>query len=117
MNDSAFFATFNPLFCETPQVCDVCSINPPVFHFECCTEDEKKERQFTKGYCCERCAPELLKRLTCTESREWAEEEAALEADGMDTSDFHKRRLAAFGSSADSTEEPAIASTAEKATR
>jgi hypothetical protein len=39
----------------------------------------------------------LLKKLASNEAQEWADEEASLEADKLDVSEFQKRRLATFG--------------------
>jgi hypothetical protein len=100
MNDSVFFATFDPLFCDTPELCPLCGSHPPIFNYEFTTRDPNGERQYVKGFCCGSCAPALVRKLERTESREWAEEEAALEADDMDISEFHKRRLAAFAAGA-----------------
>jgi len=38
-----------------------------------------------------------MQKLAGREAREWAEEEAELEADNMDVTDLQKRRLATFG--------------------
>jgi hypothetical protein len=38
----------------------------------------------------------LLKQLERAKSEEWAEEEASLEEDALDVTDFRKQRLAAF---------------------
>ena len=96
MNDSAFFATFDPLFCEAPDTCEVCGANVPIFQYECCTQDRNKEHQYAKGFCCASCAARLLQYLKRQEAREWEEEEAALQADDMDITEFRQRRLAAF---------------------
>jgi len=96
MHTSVFFATFDPLF-DAPEVCNLCTLNPPTFNYEFCLEDVNQGTRETKGYCCESCAIQLLKGLERAESREWAEEEAALAADHLDVSDFQKRRLATFG--------------------
>jgi len=90
MRSSILFGSFE-LLRDAPEVCSVCQSNPPVFHFEFTTEDEKGDPYCIKGFCCEPCATRLLKTLECTESREWAEEEAALAAADQDTSEFHKR--------------------------
>jgi hypothetical protein len=39
----------------------------------------------------------LLQKLAGREAREWADEEAELEAGNMDVTDLLKRRLATFG--------------------
>ena len=96
MNDSAFFATFDPLFCEAPDTCEVCGVNLPIFQYECCTQNQGKEHQYAKGFCCASCAVRLLQHIKSLEAREWAEEETALRADDMDVTEFRKRRLAAF---------------------
>ena len=100
MHDSAFFATFDPLFCEAPDTCEVCGVNLPIFQYECCTQTQGKEHQYAKGFCCASCAVRLLQHIKILEAREWAEEETALRADDMDVTEFHKRRLAAFSEAA-----------------
>jgi hypothetical protein len=92
------FATFDPLVRDVPERCDLCKSSQPVFSYEFRTQDEFGERRFLYGFCCVSCAPKLLKNLEREESRAWAAEEAALEADDTDVSELHKRRLAAFGS-------------------
>ncbi len=99
MIDSLFFAGFDPLH-EVPEVCTVCSSHPPVFSFDYHALDEKREPKKTSGFCCVACAVQLLKKLERAESKEWAEEESALEEDAFDVSEFRKHRLAAFPGSA-----------------
>ena len=95
MIDSLFFAGFDPLH-EAPAVCTVCSLHPPVFNYDYHTLDPNGEPQRTTGFCCASCATQLLKRLERAESQEWAEEEASLEEDAFDVSEFRRHRLAAF---------------------
>ena len=95
MMDSLFVAGFDPLH-EVPEVCTVCASRPPVFSYDYRALDEKGESQKTTGFCCVSCATQLLKKLESAESQEWAEEEAALESDAFDVSEFRKHRLAAF---------------------
>ncbi len=97
MNDSVFFATFDPLYVNAPEACSLCISHPPIFSYEYCIEEEDGQRQYLKGFCCAACAGDLLKRLATTEAKEWAQEEAVLEADDLDVTDFQKRRLATFG--------------------
>ena len=97
MNDSVFFATFDPLYVNAPDACSLCIAQPPIFDYEYALERENGERQYIKGFCCARCAADLLKKLANNEAREWAEEEAALQAEDPDVTDFQKRRLATFG--------------------
>ena len=98
MSDTVFFATFDPLFVNAPETCGLCLTNPPLFNYEYAKQgDESGETEYLKGFCCQNCAAGLLKRLASTEAKEWAEEEAALEADHLDVTDFQKRRLATFG--------------------
>jgi len=98
MNDSVFFATFDPLYVNAPDGCSVCIAQPPIFSYEYCIEEESGERQYLKGFCCAACAAQLLKRLANTEAGEWEKEEEELEAENLDVTDFQKRRLATFGS-------------------
>ena len=95
MMDSLFFTGFDPLH-EVPEVCNVCSLHPPVLSYDHRFWDENGDTQKTTGFCCASCAAELLKKLEQAESQEWAEEEAALESDAYDVTDFRKHRLAAF---------------------
>jgi hypothetical protein len=82
MNATLFFATFDPLR-ETPDVCNICVSRPPAFNYEFHTEDKSREPQRFKGFCCACCAAELVRKLEFTESRDWAEKEAALAADDL----------------------------------
>ena len=91
------FATFDPLIRDTPSRCDICRTGSPIFSYELRTQDEVGERRNIYGFCCAACGPRLLKKLEREESREWAAEEAALEADDMDVRGFRERRAAAFG--------------------
>ena len=95
MIDSLFFAGFDPLH-EAPEVCTVCSSHPPVFNYDYHTLDRSGEPKRTTGFCCSSCATQLLKQLERAESQEWAEEEASLEEDAFDVSEFRRHRLAAF---------------------
>src|ERR671935_300093 len=97
MNDSLFFATFDPLYINAPDACSLCIAQPPAFSYEYCVEQQDGNRHYIKGFCCTACATGLLQRLAGREAREWAEEEAELEADNMDITDLQKRRLATFG--------------------
>jgi hypothetical protein len=99
MNDSVFFATFDPLYINAPDACSLCVAQPPSFTYEYCIEEENGQRQYIKGFCCAKCSQDLLKKLATTEAKEWEQEEAALEADDLDVTDLQKRRLATFGGS------------------
>lgn len=55
------------------------------------------KRHYIKGFSCTACAVGLLKKLPGREAEEWAPEEAALQPDDMDVTDFQKRRLATLG--------------------
>jgi hypothetical protein len=99
MNDSVFFATFDPLFVNAPEACSLCITQPPVFNYEYCIEREDGHRHYIKGYCCGLCAGGLIKKLEGTEAREWAQEEEELRAENVDVTDLEKRRLVTFGSS------------------
>ena len=96
MNNRVCFATFDPLR-DVPNMCGVCVSNPPIFRYEFCADDENARAEYMKGFCCSHCAVKLLEVLEHAESQEWAREQAALEADDMDTAEFEKRRCAAFG--------------------
>jgi hypothetical protein len=97
MNDSLFFATFDPLYINAPETCNLCIAEPPAFTYEYCIEQHDGKRHYIKGYCCANCAAGLMKRLAGREAQEWAEEEAELQAEHADISDLQKRRLATFG--------------------
>ncbi len=96
MNGKVSFRAFEPFLHDTPKLCNLCLSKAPAFHYEFRTEEQQQE-QNVSGFCCLFCAPQLLKKLASTESRGWAEEEAALKADNQDVSDLHARRLATFG--------------------
>ena len=98
MNDSVFFGTFDPLCIDAPDVCNLCIAQPPVFEYESCIVEQDGNRRTTKGFCCASCARAVLRTLETQESGEWAEEEAELEAEHQDITDYQKRRLATFGS-------------------
>lgn len=95
MRGSLHISAFDPMH-EVPEACNVCGSKPPVFHYDWLPYSEAIEPQSAEGFCCADCAAELLKKLERGEAREWAEEEAALEADGSDVADFRDHRIAAF---------------------
>jgi hypothetical protein len=95
MNSSLSFSTFEPLR-EVPEVCSLCGANAPVFAYEAHTYGAGGEPKDTQGFCCARCSVGLLKKLERVESKQWTEEETALQAEDSDISDFHRHRLAAF---------------------
>ena len=95
MIDSLFFASFDPLH-EVPEVCALCAARPPVFTYDYRGLARNGEHQKITGFCCLPCATGLLKDLERAESEEWAAEEASLEEDAFDVTDFRKHRLAAF---------------------
>jgi len=93
MRSKITFATFDPVFRETPRQCATCS-NPPVFRYELYSGVEEQEPE--EGFCCMTCAPSILEKLAGAECQAWREEEAALKADDVDVSELHKWRVAAF---------------------
>jgi hypothetical protein len=97
MNDSLFFATFDPLYINAPETCPLCFVQPPAFSYEYCIEQEDGKRNYNKGYCCITCSGTLLHRLAGREAKEWAQEEEDLAAGHLDVADLQKRRLATFG--------------------
>jgi len=97
MNDSLFFATFDPLYINAPDACSLCIAQPPAFTYEYCIEQNDGQRHYVKGFCCTSCSAGLLQKLARREAQEWAQEEAELEAGEMDVTDLQKRRLATFG--------------------
>jgi len=90
MRNSILFTTFDPLQ-DTPETCSGCGVRLPIFQYEFQSDEGEGEPYRLKGFCCEPCASRFLKTLECTESQQWAEEEAALAADKQDTAEFHKR--------------------------
>jgi len=87
VKDSVSFYAFD-LLREVPAVCDVCASAAPVLRYKvhrCAPDGEPQE---TRGFCCAECASRLLRTLESTEIREWKEEKAALEAEGVAVSDF-----------------------------
>ena len=96
MNDSLFFATFDPLYTNAPETCNLCIAQPPAFNYEYCVEQPDGRRHYIKGYCCTACAAGFIQKLAGREAQEWAAEEAELE-DEMDVTGLQKRRLATFG--------------------
>jgi hypothetical protein len=97
MNDSLFFATFDPLYINAPETCNLCLAEAPAFTYEYCLERSDGRRKYIKGYCCADCAAGLMKRLAGREAEEWAREEAELQAQHLDVAELQKRRLATFG--------------------
>jgi hypothetical protein len=95
MSSSLSFFAFEPLR-EVPEVCSLCTASSPVLIYESQIYGEGGESKEARGFCCTRCAVELLKKLEGAESRQWTEEEAALQADNVDVGDFRQHRLAAF---------------------
>jgi hypothetical protein len=96
MNNRLCFATFDPLH-DVPNVCGVCISNPPILLYEFRADDKDAQAEYMKGFCCASCAAKLLTVLENAGSQEWAREQTALEADGLDVTEFQRRRLAAFG--------------------
>jgi len=96
MSERVTFSAFDPVHFDSPSRCDVCTSQPPVFHYEY-SVDEGVRQSPKKGFCCAPCAARLLENLQSAESRVWAEEEASLKADDVDVSDLKERRLATFG--------------------
>jgi hypothetical protein len=94
--NSARFSTFD-LPRDVPNVCGVCLSNTPIFRFEFLDDCKNMLAEYMKGFCCAPCAIKLLEVLEHVESQEWAHQQAALEDEGTDTTEFQKRRLAAFG--------------------
>jgi hypothetical protein len=97
MNDSLFFATFDPLYINAPETCPLCFVQPPAFSYEYCIEQEDGKRNYNKGYCCITCSGTLLHRLAGREAKEWEKEEEELAEGQLDVADLQKRRLATFG--------------------
>lgn len=90
MSNTLLFATFDPL-AENVTICTTCKTHLPIFRYELHADDEQGEAYHVKGFCCENCAAHLLKALECTESAEWAEQEAALADKHRDTSKLHEQ--------------------------
>ncbi len=84
LNDSIFFATFDPLYINAPDSCSLCIAQPPAVNCEYCIEQSDGQRHYIKGFCCTACAAGLLQKLAGREAQGWAEEEAELQADDRD---------------------------------
>jgi hypothetical protein len=100
MNDSLFFATFDPLFVNAPEACSMCLLQPPIFTYEYALDEEEGNRTYHKGFCCGACAAALVNSLADREAEEWEKEENVMALDRLDVTDFQKRRLATFGMTA-----------------
>jgi hypothetical protein len=96
MSEKVTFSAFDPIRFDAPSYCDVCTSNPPVFHYEY-TLDEGARLSPKRGFCCSSCAVRLLEKLRNAESQAWTEEEASLRAEDVDVADLEERRLATFG--------------------
>ena len=62
MNDSIFFATFDPLYINAPESCSLCITQPPAFNYEY-GEQTDGTRHYIKGFCCPACATGSSKSL------------------------------------------------------
>jgi len=98
MRNQLCFSTFDPLFSDAPSICDICEAKSSVFQFESGNSERSPAVRPVRGYCCSPCAGRLLSQLEDEESLAWAEEEASVQKDGVDVSEFHTRRLATFAS-------------------
>ena len=95
MTENVSFSAFDPIRVDAPCRCNICTSGAPVFRYE--YDTEAITRQPASGFCCRACAGRMLDQLQRFESRVWAEEEASLKAEDIDTGDLEERRLAAFG--------------------
>ena len=95
MHDRVNFSSFDPLFCEAPQNCDICHAEPPIFLFESSIQDKRQENT-DSGFCCAKCSTRLLRKLAKAESRHWTEEEAAIRSQDLDGSLLHERIVNSF---------------------
>jgi hypothetical protein len=98
MANKVCFTEFDPLVGDSPEFCDLCSNKPPIFKYHCSSRGQREEREYLLGFCCLPCSQRLLENLRQSESRYWAEEEAALTDNEIDVIEFHRRRIATFGS-------------------
>jgi hypothetical protein len=94
MSNKVCFSTFD-LFRGAPNVCGVCMLSAPIFRYEFLENCENVREEYMKGFCCASCADKLLEVLEDVERRDWAREQAALEAEGIEGTGFHKPRIAA----------------------
>jgi hypothetical protein len=97
MKNKLCFSTYDPVFRDTPSLCEVCGCEVPAFHYEFATEEESGDLHQCAGFCCVGCSAELLGKLRTAELRSWATEEAALAEDELDISSLRERRLALVG--------------------
>ena len=88
------FATFDPVFRDTPHRCTTCYAQPPVFRYELSYGVEEQEPEV--GFCCKDCSDAILHRLVKEESQSWREEEATLKKEDVDVNELHEWREAAF---------------------
>jgi hypothetical protein len=95
MNPRLLLCAVEPLR-EITKWCDICSSHPPVLRYEFDEYDDGGESHEREGFCCVRCATELLHKLETCEAKRWRQEEAALKIDEFETTAFHENRLAAF---------------------
>lgn len=88
-------STFDPMH-ETPTRCHVCDMNLPIFYYEWRPYDAAGEAHETEGFCCSRCAVDLVKKMEHGEAREWAAESAALHAEGVEFANVEEYERSAF---------------------
>jgi hypothetical protein len=98
MTNKVCFSAFDSMVGDSPELCDLCRNRVPIFKYQCSSGRDREQREYLIGFCCLSCTQRLLENLRQSESRYWAEEEAALADDEVDVIDFHRRRIAAFGS-------------------
>jgi hypothetical protein len=98
MRNKVCFTDFDPLVGDSPELCDLCTKEPPIFRYQCASGGDREQREYLIGFCCLSCTRRLLENLRQSESRLWADEERALTEDEVDVLAFHRRRIAAFGS-------------------
>ncbi|MBA3914329.1 MAG: hypothetical protein H0X25_10875 [Acidobacteriales bacterium] len=96
MHDHVTFSSFDPLFCEAPQQCEMCREEPPIFMFDSKIVEKRQNVADENGFCCGNCATRLLRKLARSESRQWLEEEAAIKKEDLDTTQIHQRIVNSF---------------------
>jgi hypothetical protein len=92
MSNRVCFSTFD-FFRDAPNVCGVCMSSAPIFRYEFLEDGENIRAEYMKEFCCASCAGMLLEVLEDVERRDWAREQAALEAEGIEVTSFTNAEL------------------------
>jgi hypothetical protein len=69
MNDSLFFATFDPLYTNAPETCSLCIAQPPAFNYEYCVEQQDGHRHYIKGFAARHAPPDFSRNWRAAKPR------------------------------------------------